>query len=470
MLRRFSINYAVFSMLVDLLLVGGCLRLAVLIRPAMNRWSFIEPLRTPVYLPSILYIIFPIVSVAILAAFAIYDGRKLLRITNELAALSIAILIASISLAGILYFSFREVSRALFAIFLAMAYFSLLGWRGLARLSIRLRQDRADTSRRVVVVGAGPLGQKVREQILASQGNKLQLVGFIDDGEHLEGSIPDLLGGFKQIRRAVTEANITDVVIALPYSAYHVMADIVARLEDAPVRVWVALGFFDLTIYQTAMEDFAGIPMFDLRAPALNEVQRLVKRAFDLVLGFIAVVFSLPFMLVAALAILIEDGRPVLFLQQRAGENGRLFKVVKLRTMVKNAEQLRYLVEHKDENGNLLHKSKDDPRVTKVGRVLRRTSIDELPQFFNVLQGTMSLVGPRPELPYLVEQYQPWQRKRFSVQPGITGWWQVNDRGNSTMHLHTEDDLYYIAHYSIWLDILILIRTAWVVLIGKGSY
>jgi lipopolysaccharide/colanic/teichoic acid biosynthesis glycosyltransferase len=138
--------------------------------------------------------------------------------------------------------------------------------------------------------------------------------------------------------------------------------------------------------------------------------------------------------------------------------------------MIKNAEQLQDQVEKRDKLGNLVHKSKDDPRVTRVGRLLRRFSLDELPQLLNILGGTMSLVGPRPEMPYLVEKYQPWQRKRFAVPPGLTGWWQVNGRSDKPMHLHTEDDLYYIQNYSIWLDLQIIARTIWVVLIGKGSY
>jgi lipopolysaccharide/colanic/teichoic acid biosynthesis glycosyltransferase len=144
--------------------------------------------------------------------------------------------------------------------------------------------------------------------------------------------------------------------------------------------------------------------------------------------------------------------------------------MLKFRTMVRDAEKMRTGVEHVDENGNLIHKTKNDPRVTRVGRFLRRFSLDELPQLFNILAGTMSLVGPRPEMPYLVEKYQPWQRKRFAVPPGLTGWWQVNGRSDRPMHLHSEDDLYYIQNYSIWLDIQILVRTIWVVLIGKGSY
>ena len=265
-------------------------------------------------------------------------------------------------------------------------------------------------------------------------------------------------------------SDVSDVVIALPHSAYHQMGDIVQKLDDFPVQVWVALGFFDLALYNTTIEDFAGIPMLDLRASAIDDYQRMMKRAFDLTFGLIALVLALPFIIISALMILLDDGRPILFRQKRVGENGRLFEMLKFRTMVRNAEQLQDQVEKRDRDGNIIHKLKDDPRVTRVGRFLRRFSLDELPQFFNVVRGDMSLVGPRPELPYLVERYQPWQRKRFAVPPGITGWWQVSGRSDKPMHLHTEEDLYYIQNYSLSLDLQILLKTIWVVLIGKGSY
>ena len=127
-------------------------------------------------------------------------------------------------------------------------------------------------------------------------------------------------------------------------------------------------------------------------------------------------------------------------------------------------------VAQKDTDGNLIHKHKDDPRITSLGRILRRFSLDELPQVYNVLRGEMSLVGPRPELPELVETYQPWQRVRFTVPQGLTGWWQIYGRSDKPMHLHTELDLYYIQHYSFWLDLQILVKTIWVVIRGKGAY
>jgi len=259
-------------------------------------------------------------------------------------------------------------------------------------------------------------------------------------------------------------------VIALPYSAFHNMSEIVSRLESAPVGVWIALGFFDLALYRTDIEDFAGIPMLDLRASAINDYQRIVKRAFDILVVLAALIPVLPLMAMCALIVFLSDGAPVIFRQTRVGEKGRLFEILKFRTMIRNADQLSAAIEKRDASGNLIHKIKDDPRVTRTGRLLRRFSLDELPQLFNVLNGSMSLVGPRPEMPSLVEKYQPWQRKRFAIPPGLTGWWQVNGRSDKPMHLHTEDDLYYIQNYSIWLDIQILARTAWAVVFGKGAF
>ncbi len=324
--------------------------------------------------------------------------------------------------------------------------------------------------RQVLIVGAGPLGVRIGTQIKAAGIDNMECRGYVDDEINLDAAHPDILGKFCDIHALVNESAITDVVIALPHSLYQRMSEVVNATTDLPVKVWVALGFFDLALYKTEIENFAGVPMVDLRAPALSEYQRLAKRGFDLIFGALSFLVATPIMALIALVIWIFDGRPVFYLQKRVGENGRAFNMYKFRTMVKNADQMKEIAENKDAEGNIIHKSENDPRVTGVGRFLRRFSLDELPQLLNVIRGTMSLVGPRPELPYLVERYHTWQRKRFAVAPGITGWWQVNGRSERMMHLHTEDDLYYINNYSIWLDIQILVRTLWVVLIGKGSY
>ncbi|OGN75975.1 MAG: hypothetical protein A2X25_02205 [Chloroflexi bacterium GWB2_49_20] len=470
MLRRFSINFAIFSMLLDAFWVVTGLKMAEFLRPFLDGLPYVKPIQEQIHLPASIYISFALIWMGLLSAFAIYDGRKYLRVVDEYAMLTAASLIASISMAGILYLSYRTISRALFLLFVLIVYFLFLGWRAIARLGFRLRKDWPDDPRRVLIVGAGPLGQRVGEQIQKAQIKNMQCVGFVDD-ERGEDKFPlELLGKIKDIREIVKQSAITDVVIALPYSVYQRMSEVVNITIELPVKVWVALGFSDLALYKTEFEDFAGVPMLDLRAPALSEYQRLVKRGFDLFFGTLAFVLAFPIMVLISLFVWLFEGRPVFFLQKRVGENGRVFDIYKFRTMVKNADQMHEMVEETDTEGNLIHKSEKDSRVTHVGRFLRRFSLDELPQLFNVIIGTMSLVGPRPELPYLVEQYQTWQRKRFAVSPGITGWWQINGRSERLMHLHTEDDLYYINHYSLWLDIQILIRTIWAVLLGKGAY
>jgi len=469
MLRRFSVNFAILSMWLDGIAVLSCLWLSAAIRPSLSAFSFFKAIDSPVLVPYQLYILFPIIWIIIFSSLSIYDGRKFLRAADELAALMLATVIASISAAGILYFSYREVSRALFIVFVMSTFLFSLLWRVLVRAYFRTRPESSTISRRLIVVGTGSLGQSVGHQIRYSHSENLKLVGFVDDGyENEEKGTP--LGKMEELKTLVHDYHVTDVVIALPYSEYHKMSEIVLVLEDMPVGVWIALGFFDLALYRTDIEDFAGIPMLDLRASAIDDYQRMIKRAFDLFLGILALILATPLLILSALVVFLDDGVPVVLRQKRVGENGRLFEMLKFRTMVRDAEKLQDQVEKLDANGNIIHKMRDDPRVTRVGRLLRRLSLDELPQLFNVLAGTMSLVGPRPEIPYLVEKYQPWQRKRFAIPPGLTGWWQVSGRSDKPMHLHTEDDLYYIQNYSIWLDIQILVRTAWVILFGKGAY
>jgi len=194
----------------------------------------------------------------------------------------------------------------------------------------------------------------------------------------------------------------------------------------------------------------------------------IVKRAIDVLVASLVLVLLSPMLLLMALLIRLDSPGPAIFRQQRAGRGGVPFTIYKFRTMrfEPAAEPRRFV----SANGTVCHKVRHDPRVTRVGWVLRKTSLDELPQLLNVLRGDMSLIGPRPELVQIVDGYQPWQHARHLVRPGITGWWQVSGRSDKPMHEHTELDLYYVEHISAGLDLRILLRTVRVVLCGKGAF
>ena len=457
-------------MVLDAVLIALALRVAILIRPLLSSLPYVAHLKELLETPFVLFPIFSLLWVIILILFSVYDRRRNLRVGDELASLTAGSLLAAISMAGILYLSYREVSRLLFLVFFALAYIFLLSWR----MAYRFAFDRgilpAAKSRRVLIIGAGKIGEEFAERIIQHQNLGLVLVGFLDDDPAKNAITSKILGTLTQVRKVINQESVDDVVLALPRRAYQRVNSLVAELHDMPVRVWVIPDYFSLVLLRSSMEEFADLPMLDLRAPALNEYQRTVKRAFDLAFTLVTLPILLPLMGLVALAVRLSSPGTILLRQKRAGENGRLFEMFKFRTMVQNADELRDMVEQTDEQGHLLHKLPGDPRVTRVGRFLRRASLDELPQIFNVLRGEMSWVGPRPELPYLVEQYEPWQRKRFTVPQGMTGWWQINGRGDKLMHLHTEEDLFYVQHYSLWLDIRILLKTFWVVLRGKGAF
>ena len=467
-MKRFSANFAIFSLFLDIGLTVLALATAIAIRPFLTDLPFLRPMPEVMLNPTI-YLIVIILWTAVFLFQSVYDPKNVYKITDELQNVTLATSLAALVFAGVLYLFFRDFSRWLFVTFVLLDLIFLLGWRLWARLILRLGRLPA-AEKRVLIVGAGRVGRRVGQMIRDNDWMGLQLVGYLDDARDKQPQPMPILGSVAQARAVITQHQIDDVVVALPQRAYGQVNKLVVDLHDLPVNVRVVPDYFSLALYRASVEDFGGLPMINLRDPALNDVQRLVKRLFDLLVGGLTFLITLPLLLLIALLLRLDSPGPVFFRQQRVGENGRIFPMVKFRSMVVGAEKMQPKINGEDENGNLIHKMEDDPRVTRIGRFLRRTSLDELPQLINVLKGDMSLVGPRPELPWLVGQYELWQRKRFAVPQGMTGWWQVNGRSDKPMHLHTEDDLYYIQNYSLWMDIYILLKTPWVVLRGKGAY
>ena len=470
MLRRFSVNFAIFSMAMDAGLTFLALYLAVIIRPFLPNFPYLVPV-DQITLSQTLYIVLPSVWVLTFLLSSVYDPKRIYKVTDELQTIIIAEALAALVCAGILYLGFREFSRWLFASFIVINFSFIIGWRILLRISRNFLR-RPSRARRVLIVGAGQTGRNVGNMMQNYEWTGLDLVGYLDDDFHKKQENPLILGKVDEVRSVVKNHRIQDVVVALPQRAYGQINKLTLTLHDLPVHVRVVPDYFSLALYRASVDDFGGIPMISLREPALNDVQRLVKRMFDLTVGGITTLLILPVLIIIGLLIKLDSKGPIIFRQKRVGENGRIFGMFKFRTMMPDADSHRdEITEIDPEDGRILFKKRrDDPRITRIGRFLRRTSLDEIPQLFNVLLGDMSLVGPRPELPWLVDQYELWQRKRFAVPQGMTGWWQVNGRSDKPLHLHTEDDIYYVQNYSIWMDIYILIKTPWVVLRGKGAY
>ena len=403
-----------------------------------------------------------------------YDPQRVLRWFNEALRVSYAAILATGLFSGGLYLTYRETSRLQFLYFLFINLFLLLGYRAMLRIMDNLSgRSRPGGENRVLVIGAGELGQRVAQVILDHRRWGFELVGFLDDdklkqGKEIEGV--KVLEKIYAIREVVEAHNIGEVWIALPVYAFDRINLVMYELERLPVRIKVVPDYFSLALVQAKADVLGGIPIIGLREPVIEGLPRMIKRVFDIVVGGMLLLLLSPLLLIIALAIRIDSPGPALFRQRRVGENGRLFDMLKFRTMYIDAEKRQVEVLQKTRDGEIIHKRKDDPRVTRVGRILRRMSFDELPQFLNVLKGEMSLVGPRPEMPWLVDRYKSWQRKRFAVPQGLTGWWQINGRSEKPMHLNPEDDLYYVYNYSLWLDIKILFRTPIAVIRGKGAF
>ncbi len=467
MLRRFSVNFFVFSISLDVSILSAALWLAGHALPSLD--IFHQAGMVEDRLPLSLFFWVPVAWMGTFLAISLYDGRRNLRFVYEFLWLALGVTIAATVVAGLLYFTATVFPRPQFVLFIALAFLMMLGWRMAIRAYWRLNPGQSEFHRRFVVAGAGSVGQSIARQVIQNAPHGYTLVGYLDDDPATHTS-PQVLGSLELLQQVVDQNKVDDVILALPSSAYQRTAWAVTQLQTLPVRVWIIPDEFRLSLYRTMIDEIAGIPLLDVRAPALDEYQRFMKRVLDLSTASLTLFFLWPLMGLIALLVRLDSPGPVIYRSRRAGENGREFEMLKFRTMRQDADQLLHQVTKPNIHGKMVHKRPEDPRVTRLGRFLRRYSLDELPQLINVLRGEMSMVGPRPELPHLVNEYEPWQRVRFTVPQGITGWWQVNGRSDRPMHLNTEDDLYYVRNYSIWLDMAIMMRTVLVVLFGRGAY
>jgi exopolysaccharide biosynthesis polyprenyl glycosylphosphotransferase len=465
MLERLAHRLAGSVLFWDLLLTLLCLRAASSIRLwlAIGRDLGEQQVRLPWQMYLVVACVWTVIFLLLKPQRALFTSGLIEAIGRLVAAVGLA----ALTFAGLLYLSYRDVSRLQFLYFAAGDLIALLAYHLVVRSRVRLRQ-RNGWQRRVLLVGGGPVTQQLAQEFERRPWAGIQVVGCTDDEPAPDSAIPTL-GPVDATDRVVAEHRVDEVIFTLPPHQQERVAQLSLRIQQS-VMLHMAPGLLDLAFARTPVANLGGIPLISLRESALDETQRLLKRLFDITASALLLVLLSPLMLAIAILIKLESPGPVFFFQERIGEQGRRFKMLKFRSMYADAEARWREVSRRDEHGQLLHKHSDDPRVTRLGRKLRRTSLDELPQLVNVLRGEMSLVGPRPEMPYMAGEYEPWQWQRLRVPPGMTGWWQVNGRSEHPLHLNTDDDLYYIQNYSFWLDLRILLMTVVVVLRGHGAY
>lgn len=463
MFERLSRRLARSVLWWDLLCTLVALYIATLLRYILPFGTPI--LRTQVLTPPHLYpavaCIWAIIFLLLAPQRALFSSRILEAIGRLLAAVSLSALV----FAGCLYLSFRDFSRLQFVYFTAIDFVVLLAVHFFMRFYVHGHSN-VGWLRRALIVGAGPQAHHLMQEFERRPWAGVQIVGCTSD-ELVDAGVPTL-GPINMTRQIVAEHHIDEVIFVIP--DHDIVTRLSLQLLEQPVMLHMVPSALDLSFARAPAETLGGIPLISLRESALTEPQLVLKRLFDVIGSAVLLVLCSPLLMLIAIAIKLESPGPIFFLQERIGEHGQHFKMIKFRSMQQDAERRWQEVARRDGNGHLIHKHDDDPRITRVGRRIRRMSLDELPQLFNVLRGNMSLVGPRPEIPSLVAEYEPWQWQRFRVPAGMTGWWQVNGRSDRPMHLHTEDDLYYIQNYSFWLDLKILVMTIGTVLKGHGAF
>lgn len=467
------VRWRLVTLLGDLAAIAGSFFLAHWLRyelrlgPDLTEFQF-----TPLdeYWP--VGVAFSAVMLLALHFYGSYANRRSIHWLDEVPKLAMAALLATAAVI-IVFFLFRPAffSRLMFG-YLLLAGFSLTAlWRYALR-SLRIaRFRRGRDVERVVVVGRGNMAKMLMQQLAAAPASGLLLVGFVD---HEPGDGEDFgrfrrLAGPDGVAAALRENAANQAVVALPPASTLALSDAVAACRSSGIRCTIVPDLADVQAGRLHTEDIGGIPLFTLSTNEISGFNYVQKRALDAVLAALLLTLLSPLLLLVIIAIKIDTRGPILFRQVRVGRNGRQFQLHKFRSMVLGAEKMMEEL-YPGSSSEPMFKRKDDPRRTRVGRFLRRTSLDEVPQLFDVIVGEMSMVGPRAQVPDEVAQYDDWAHTRLRVLPGLTGLWQVSGRSNLSFEEMVMLDTYYVGHWSLGLDIKIILRTIPAVIRGDGAY
>ena len=468
-IRRLERQLLVLHLALDVVLTLLALRLAEAMR--QHVLLGIEQRTGPIVLDAHIYAVAAVVWSVLFQVLPVFDSKRTTTLWQEFKGLFKAVFVCVLALASLFYLLNMPPSRLFFLYFWLFDLGLLMGFHALVRRVQRAARQRGFDTRRVVVVGAGPAAQAVLAAIDTHAWSGLRLIGVVDD-EAPVADVPrvPLLGDIASLPALLEAGGIDEVMIALPSSAHETVVCLSRELQRFPVVVKVVPDILDIFLLRSTVTDLWGLPLLSIREPAITGMRWLLKRVLDLSLAGVLLVLVAPLLALIAVAMCLESGRPVLLRQLRVGEHGRVFPMFKFRTMYPPGDEDEEAANRATRASGPPLKRPHNPRVTPLGAYLRRTSLDELPQLVNVLRGEMSLVGPRPELPWIVERYEPWQHARHVVPPGMTGWWQVNGRSELPLHLNTRLDLFYIQNFSVLLDLRILARTVGAIIRGRGAY
>jgi exopolysaccharide biosynthesis polyprenyl glycosylphosphotransferase len=422
--------------------------------------------------------VYPLILVIwsiLLFTYHSYHSHRTISLVKEALTVLRVVVVGNVILATVAYlWPLPFLSRTWFILFAALSAILLLAEKILVRVLARYVRSKGLNYRTILIVGTGRRALEIASMITGHKYWGYKLLGFVSDGHRLSngwasyrvwGNVPDL----RKILESPKTEPIDEIVFAVTRKKLDEMKQIFLMCEELGIRTRVAMNFFQNRVARLEVEELEGVPFLTFTTTPSNETHLAMKRLLDVSVSMLILALSLPVILFAAIAIRLTSPGSVLFKQERLGLNGRIFTLYKFRTMIEDAHRRREEVSHLNEMKGPVFKSKTDPRVTPVGRFLRKFSLDELPQLWNVLKGDMSLVGPRPPIPEEVESYHRWHRRRLSMKPGLTCLWQVSGRNNVDFDRWMELDLQYIDNWSPSLDLKILLRTIPAVLSGKGA-
>lgn len=403
--------------------------------------------------------------------FNVYDVYRTRPLSTELWRIARAVVtVGLLAAAGSFLVRRFDIPRLLLVLYFAFSLAGLLASRVVARhLAGRVRRN-GKNARYYAVVGSGDLAQEVVRSMGTHPEWGFGLAGLILDGEGAEApaGLP-VLGRLDQIGELIERQVLDQVIFALPPARLASVEDAARTCQEQGVAVMVCLDLLHGGIGHMALSQLDGLPALTFSTVPSDPLALAGKRVFDVLVSATVLLLLAPFLAVLTVLIKLDSPGPVFFKQKRVGLNGREFDLYKFRSMVTDAEQRLADLRARNEMSGPVFKMTHDPRVTKIGQFIRKTSLDEFPQFWNVLRGEMSVVGPRPPLPAEVKQYQRWQRRRLSVKPGITCTWQVSGRNNIDFDQWMRLDLHYIDNWSLWQDVQICLKTVPAVLSARGA-